>query len=383
MTGAPALEPAQRLAASLQPGTTHVVLQEQASLSWLLGARSNVPRTLDAACFDAVVVLGGDGEADAVEVVTNAVEAPRLQDVELVAARARLAAAGVALRWTVVPWWQGRGEVLPSGPGVLADRPGPGRTALGEDFRRLRRMLDTRQQAVLASVCADAQRVTGQVVRGLGPDLSEHEAAGRVMGALEGAGLDPVALFVAGADRMLAHRHPLPTHGRLGRRCLVACCARRDGAVASVTRIVSFEPVDEAGRRRYAALLEVERAFLDASTPGARLGTAFAVGAEAYSRHGFAAREWHRHHQGGPSGWAPRELLAHPGSEETIGVGSVLAWNPSGDGWKVEDTWLVDDDGLRALATDPAWPHVDVGGRARPSVLELAARPHPHRGADA
>ena len=375
MTGgaARAPEPVQRLAALVAGrGTTSVVLQEQASLSWLLGARSHVPRTLDTACFDAVVVLGDDGAPTAVEVVVNAVEAARLQDVELVAAADRLDAAGVELRWTVVPWWVARGDALPSGRGVLADRAGGGRAVLGDDFRRLRRVLDARQQQTLAGVCADAQRLTGQVVRSLSADLTEHEAAGRVVGALEAAGMDVVAMFVAGADRMARHRHPLPTGARLGGRCMVACCARRDGAVASVTRIVSFGPLPEQDRARYAALLEVEQAFLDASTVGARLGEAFAAGAGAYARRGFDAQEWHRHHQGGPSGWAPRELLAHHGSEQTLDAGSVVAWNPSGHGWKVEDTWLVDRDGPRVLATDTAWPHVVVGGRSRPSVLEPA-----------
>lgn len=365
-------EPVQRLAELLAgSGTSHVVLQEQASLSWLLGVRSHVPRTLDAACFDAVVVLDHQGTPTAVEVVTNAVEAPRLQDVELVAAGERLAAVGVELRWRVVQWWQGRGDALPSGDHVRADRAGPGRAVLGDRFLRLRRILDARQQQTLTDVCADAQRLTGQVVRSLHPDLTEHEAAGQVAGALEGAGMGAVALFVAGAGRMSRHRHPLPTTARLGDRCLVACCARRDGAVASVSRIVSFAPLDEQDHERYAALLEVERAFLDASTPGARLGEAFTAGADAYGRNGFDPQEWHRHHQGGPSGWTPRELLAHHDSEETLQPGSVVAWNPSGQGWKVEDTWLVDDDGPRLLASDPGWPHVEVGGRPRSSVLDL------------
>lgn len=373
MTTPGAPEPVQRLAALLSgSGTTHVVLQEQSSLSWLLGARSHVPRTLDAACFDAVVLLDRDGAPTAVEVVTNAVEAPRLQDVELVDAADRLAAAGVELRWRIVPWWQARGDALPSGEDVRADRAGPGRAALDDGFRRLRRVLDARQQRALAEVCADAQRIVGQVVRSLHPDLSEHEAAGRAMGALEGAGMEVVALFAAGADRIARHRHPLPTAGPLGGRCMVACCARRDGAVASVTRIVSFSPVEESERKRYAALLEVERAFLDESTPGARLGDAFAAGAAAYGRHGFDPQEWHRHHQGGPSGWTPRELLAQHGSEETLQPGSVVAWNPSGDGWKVEDTWLVSDHGPEAMASDSGWPSVMVGGRSRPTVLELS-----------
>lgn len=115
--------------------------------------------------------------------------------------------------------------------------------------------------------------------------------------------------------------------------------------------------------------MQVEAAFLDATVPGVRLGTAFDAGAAAYARRGFAPDEWHHHHQGGFSGWAPREYPAHPGSDDVVEPGNVLAWNPSGDGWKVEDTWLVGPDGPRAAAVDRGWPAVTVSGRTRPGVL--------------
>ena len=35
-----------------------IVLRKQGSLSWLFGGRSNVPNTLDATCFDAVLRTG-------------------------------------------------------------------------------------------------------------------------------------------------------------------------------------------------------------------------------------------------------------------------------------------------------------------------------------
>lgn len=363
--------PAQRLAALVAGrGATHAVLREQASLSWLLGARSHVPQTLDAACFDAVLEVAGDGTAAAVVIVANAIEAPRLRDVELVAAAEALAGARIELRFAVLPWWRSRDEALPSGPGVLSDRPTDGCEPLGEDWARLRRTLDPDQAGLLAVVCADAQVAAGQVAAALRPDSTEHEAVAALAAALLRVGAEPVALFAAGHARMAAHRHPLATSAPLGRRAMVACCARRGGLVASVTRIVSFDPLSDIERERYAALLRVEQAFLDASRPGVRVGAAFEAGAAAYGRNGFDPDEWHRHHQGGFSAWAPREYPAQPGSDDTVEEGTVLAWNPSGDGWKVEDTWLVGPDGPVALAHDDSWPQQTVGGRSRPGVLE-------------
>ena len=54
-----------------------VVLREPANLAWLLGARVNVPQTLDTACLDVVVHLDGGHVRPSLTVVTNAIEAPR------------------------------------------------------------------------------------------------------------------------------------------------------------------------------------------------------------------------------------------------------------------------------------------------------------------
>jgi len=116
----------------------------------------------------------------------------------------------------------------------------------------------------------------------------------------------------------------------------------------------------------------VEAAFLDATLPGRSLGEAFAAGAEAYARHGFDPLEWHRHHQGGFTGWQPREFPADPASEPLLQDGCVVAWNPSAAGWKVEDTTLVTAAGPQPLVADGTWPTIECGGRRRPDVLVTA-----------
>jgi hypothetical protein len=338
-------------------GADTVVLREQASLSWLLGARSHVPQTLDAACFDVVCENG------ALTVVTNAIEAPRLRDTEL---------AGLAASWTVVPWWEGRDAALPGGPGVLADRPYRDVTPAGPRIAALRRTVGAHQAAQLRAVCADAAAAATAAARRITAATTEYAAAAALAAELLDRALDPVVLLVAGDDRIAAHRHPLPTTRPLGRRAMLVCCARRHGLVASVTRTVAFGPLPAAQRDACARLLRVEQAFLDATVPGARIGDVVATGTAAYAAHGFDRHEWHRHHQGGFSGWQPREYPAHPGSTDPVPAGSVVAWNPSGDGWKVEDTCLVGPHGPEPLVLDGAWPTVTVGGRVRPDVLEHA-----------
>jgi antitoxin VapB len=186
--------------------------------------------------------------------------------------------------------------------------------------------------------------------------------------------MEPVCLFGAGGRRMGAHRHPLPTGQRLGDRANLVCCARRNGLIVSVTRIVCFRPPTPAQLARYRALLDVEAAFLNASRPGERLGDAFTAGVRAYPANGFDTAEWTRHHQGGLSGWQPREIPAHRGSDAILPENGVVAWNPSANGWKVEDTCLIGASGAEPLVTDALsagsrWPMVDVAGRPRPDLL--------------
>ena len=343
-----------------------VVLREPANLAWLLGARVNVPQTLDTACLDVVVHLDGGHARPALTVVTNAIEAPRLRDTEL-------AGLGEAcdLTWAVVPWWESRDGQLPTGPRVGCDRALPDSAAVGADLAALRRRLTTHQQDLLTDVCRDAAAAAAAAALTLTPGTTGYAAAGELARQLLERQLDPIVLLVGGADHLDAHRHPLPLAEPVGPRALLVACGRRHGLVASVSRIVSFAPLDDEQRDAYARLLQVEQVFLDGSRVGARLGDVAAAGCAAYGEQGFDPDEWHRHHQGGLSGFAPREFPAHASSDDVLADGAVVAWNPSGAGWKVEDTTLVLPDGPRPLVADGRWPSVQVGGRQRPDVLVL------------
>jgi Xaa-Pro aminopeptidase len=347
----------QTLAARM--GASTVVLREQASLSWLLGARSNVPQTLDTSCFDVVVDSdGADGAA--LTVVTNAIEAPRLRDTEL---------AGLNTHWTVVPWWGNRDAALPDGPDVISDRPYRDVIDGGAQVAEIRRQLTAHQSQQLREVCRDAASAATAAAQRIAPGTTEYAAAGLLADELLSRALDPVVLMVAGHERMRQHRHPLPTTRPVGRRVMLVCCARRHGLVASVTRIVVFGSPLPGEQDAYRRLLEVERGFLDETRPGTRIGDIVTAATRGYASQGFDPEEWHHHHQGGFSGWQPREYPAHPGSQHPVPLASVVAWNPSAAGWKVEDTCLVTASGPEPLVHDNSWPALDVAGRPRPDLL--------------
>jgi len=348
----------QRLAdVAANAGCTSLVVKKQSTISWLLGVRSNVPNTLDATCYDIVL----DVLTKQLRVITNAIEAPRLKATEL---------RDLAAELQIVPWWEDRESFLPTGADVGSDSGRRGCTDLSVDVARTRRRLDARQQQTLREVCRDAAAAATRSAMRITPEMTEYEAAGLYAQELLSAAMDPIVLMVAGDARMARDRHPIPTTHRLGRRGMLVCCARRHGLVASVTRIVAFEPLQPEERNIYESLLAVEAGFLDASRPGAVLGDVLQTGTRGYAIHGFDTDEWHHHHQGGYSGWDSREFPARPDSVDILEASQVVAWNQSGRGWKVEDTCLITDAGAEPLVTDGTWPTIEIGGRSRPAVLE-------------
>jgi len=160
----------------------------------------------------------------------------------------------------------------------------------------------------------------------------------------------------------------LPTTSLIGSLFMGVICARRKGLIASVTRIVSFNSLSKEIEQRYKALLNVEAAFFSGTEVGATYGQAFKSGEVEYLKQGFARDEWSKHHQGGPTGYLPRDFPAHEKSAQIIGVGNAIAWNPSAAGIKVEDTLITTPTGFEIITSDPNWPSVEIAGRARPDI---------------
>ena len=323
-------------------GLDALVLREPGNIAWISdGGRGHI--TPETSVVSLVV------RRDGCEVYTAVNEADRLRDEELTA----LADA----RWHVLPWSADLGAVLPSGPRYGTD-------ADAEPLRRSLLPDEVTRYAVVARAAAEAMT---DAVLTLTPGHTEHAAAAALGGRLLERGLDPVVLLVAGGTRLPIPRHPLPTHALLGDLVMLVACARGHGLIANLTRFVSFGPLRHAAE--YGRLLEVEAAFLAATTPGARVGDVYAAGAAAYAAARFPADEADRHHQGGPTGYATRDYLATAASTAVVEEAQAFAWNPSVPSLKVEDTVLATASGLQVLTVDPRWPTVPVNGLARPAVL--------------
>jgi Xaa-Pro aminopeptidase len=339
-------------------GLDELVLRDPANLAWYLGgARVHVVPGDPIA----EVTVGRAGE----ELRTTVIEAPRLCAEEL---------GDHAPPLRAVPWWEPLDP--PTAPRATAgapargsDRPRGGELDVAGDLMAARSALTNPEIERYRALSRDTAAATGAALRDAAATDSEFALGGRAARHLFERGVEPVVLLVAGARRLALHRHPLPTSAPLGERAMLVVCGRRHGLVCAVTRMRAFTPLSAAERDRYAALLAVEAAYLDATRRGARIGAIVEAGAAAYAAHGFAADEWHNHHQGGPTGYTTRDYLASPSTGHAAVDRQAFAWNPSGGGFKVEDTVLIAGDALEVLSPDPDWPAVAVAGRQRPDVL--------------
>ncbi|MFJ4998188.1 M24 family metallopeptidase [Microbacterium sp. NPDC088619] len=339
------IEKQDRLARVRQElGGAPLVLTSHESVSWYLeGARTHV-----SLAGPPVLAVRVEAHGDVLFVADN--EADRLIAEELLPEDAE--------RVVRVPWW--------ISPAVAAaEIAGVPEADAAAQLRAARARMLPAERARYRSLGRETAEALTDVLAPVDPAQTERAVAALIAAELIARGIDPLVVLVAGAQRG-GFRHPLPTAGVLGERAMVVVCGRRGGLIANATRWIGA-PVDEE------PLLGVERAFLDASAPGARLDDAFAAGTAAYARFGFDADEWQRHHQGGPTGYAGRDPRATASTSDLLVANQAFAWNPTAPGAKVEDTMLRTADGWEVLTTDDRWPSVEYEGLRRPVARAYGA----------
>jgi antitoxin VapB len=332
-----------------------VVLKKAANVAWIIGGRAHIPTTLELSCMDVVVYR------DRIVVVTNKIEAPRLQAEELSGNE----------ELVVINWFEGREGQLPKGLRIGVDGSESERINLQIEVEQLRRNLNEFEIKRLKEIGVDASEALTEALLDVSPDMSEVEVAGEIAEEMWERNLEPVVLLVAGESRIRKYRHPLPTLENIGNIAMGVICARRKGLIASVTRIVHFGTLSDEVKESYLHLLRVESAFLSETKPGNSLGDAFKAGQVAYLREGFERDEWTKHHQGGPTGYMPRDFPAHEKTAQLIEANNAIAWNPSANGLKVEDTLITNSKGFEFITLGQDWPTVELDGRLRPAIAEI------------
>lgn len=328
-----------------------VVLARSENFAWLGCGASNVVNSAQETGVGALVVAGSK-----VTLVTNNIEVERLLTEEL---------DGLGISDTAVfPWHEPsrRSAVISElcGAGCSADDGSAGLPALPTDFASLRYALtdaEVERYGLLGTDAAAAMEAAGRAVAG---GMTERDVAALVQSECMKRGIATPVLLVAADDRIRNWRHPVVKDAPVEQYVMMVICGRRQGLIAAVTRLVHFGELPDDLRRRHNAVCTVDAAMIAATRPGQPAASVFARAVDAYAAQGFDG-EWQFHHQGGATGYQPREYIATPECKETIADGQAFAWNPSIRGTKSEDTVLVTADGFTNLtATSADWPTVEI-----------------------
>jgi Xaa-Pro dipeptidase len=337
-----AAEAGRKRAAAHAAAGGRLVTSRPADVRWLLCGRGR-PVDASASSSPYTVVLERDGAA---LVLYPDIEHPRVE------AEERFHELGYEL----VPFAWHEGHGLEETPSALD---------------QLRLELDELERARYRFAGADVADAMRDTLPRLASSLSELEVAAELARQARDRGFTTPVVLVAGDERQLVHRHPLPTDALLGRHALLAITAEREGLHVSMTRLVAFGPPPSELATLVQATAEVDAAYFAASAPGATLGDAFAAGADAYAEQGFPD-EWRLHHQGGLTGYRGREVFAVPAEPTRIPASAALAWNPSiTGGAKSEDTVLVSSDGVEVVTRTPDLGELETAGAPRPAIVEL------------
>ncbi len=344
-------------------GVDSILLRQASNFAWLTcGAASYVNTASTYGAASLLITAAGR------YVITDNIEATRLKREE------RLEQQGWELH--IAPWFETNEAVgrLAGSYQLGADHAYPGAVDLSAELPRLRAQLtpeEGQRFRRLGELCADAM---DEAIRSLQIGMTEYEIAGVLAESTQSRGVLPTVNLVATDERILLFRHPLPTGKQLERYAMLVLCGRMHGLVCSLTRLVHFGRLPDDLRRKAAAVARIDASLIAATRPGRRLSEIFGLGTQAYRGEGFPD-EWQLHHQGGPAGYEPREIVVTPNTVDFVSQGQAYAWNPSITGVKSEDTILVGPAENEVLTRIPGWPSskVEASGSVveRPAILEI------------
>ncbi len=300
--------------------------------------------------------------------ITNNIEAPRFQREE------RLEEQG--WDFEVTHWYQTRDVVdeLIKGLSLGTDGLHPHGEDLNNEIIHLRANLLPAEQDRFRGLCGGCAQAMKAAIDSIQPGMTEYDISAILAQETHRREILPIVNLIATDQRIYSFRHPLPTAKKLDRYAMLVLCGRKNGLVASITRLVHFGPLPDEILRKSEAVAAIDATFFAATRPGQSLASIFKRAQAKYAEVGFPD-EWQLHHQGGPAGYAPREAIATITSDWIVREGQAFAWNPSITGIKSEDTILVNKDGNENMTEINGWPEITVEVDrqiiSRPAILEV------------
>jgi Xaa-Pro dipeptidase len=273
------------------------------------------------------------------------------------------------------PWHWGRTQLLADlkqGRKLASDEPFDECQPLGEPLARLRRALSPYEIAcyrALGQILSHALEATG---RTLTRGETEREVAGQLSHRLLHRGVQPVQIAIAADGRSRVYRQPAYTATPVNEFCVLSATARKYGLIARASRSIVFGQPDALFRKEHDAACKVSATYVASSWPDSVPRAILASGQRIYQLVG-AESEFFLCPQGHVIGRVPVELNFTPQNEELLQNNWSVCWHASVGAAVSCDTFLITEEGPRAMTATESWPlkRIKIQGAefVRPDLL--------------
>ena len=202
---------------------------------------------------------------------------------------------------------------------------------------------------------------------------TEADVAGHLAHRLIREGVIPAELRIAGDDRLERYRQPGFKSSPIRKKATITVSGRRFGLSATVSRTVSFGPLDRQTLDRHSLATMVDATCIYFSRPGETVSEVLRRARRIYAKFNHPD-EWMLDYSGFVVGYSPRESLLAPDNPAKLASDMAICWSPSVGSARSSDTIVIDQRGYECVTGARNWPKLDVAVKGfvipRPGILE-------------
>lgn len=256
------------------------------------------------------------------------------------------------------PWHLGRAQLLSDlcqGRKVACDVPLGECVNIGDRLAIARRAFSEYERAcyrALGQIISHTLEATGRTFR---QGDSEREVAGQLGHRLIHRGAMPVTITVAADGRSRNYRQGSFTATPIRNFAVLKVTARKYGLCATASRSISFGPPEGLFRKEHDAACKVCATYVASSWPDAVPRQILTGGQRVYQIVG-AESEWYLAPQGFITGRVPVEQSLTLKNEDLLRANWAITWQSSIGAATSCDTFLIGDEGARAVTAAESWP---------------------------
>ncbi|MFV0364558.1 MAG: M24 family metallopeptidase [Suipraeoptans sp.] len=262
----------------------------------------------------------------------------------------------------VVPWSEGPISYISNyaqNKILASDTDIDGTINIQEDLITLRMTLNQMEVKRYREIGVLMACVVENVISEARPGDTEKQVATRLKAECIEEGVSPDCVLVGSDERLLKYRHPMPTDKRIEKTLMVVLGGEKYGLNISLTRIICFSEIPNDYKVKMEKVQHVFAYMQTMMKGGLSYSEYFNKVKDLYREVGYKD-EWLEHHQGGPTGYACREVVVSDATKGSIENGVAFAWNPTLQGTKCEETTFLSDDKVEILTNTKSWPRRTV-----------------------